>query len=195
MFLSDWYYALRCRLLYHPHRLHIHHPDLTGWSWRDRDTIMLCACFQLLVDYVELELPQFSRWCGEPKWYRWVKYLPFFSWYMDKQRDPEAGVQHLHWAMGPEVAPSSQADYAKEHLELYLWWTQERPARVSPWKNIPDRPGESIRELFNREHDPDGSKAVYFAALDKAQHFEELYELEDERQLVRLMKVRRGLWT
>lgn len=192
MLLTDWYYALRCRLLYHPHRLHIHHPDLTGWTWRDRDTIMLCACFQILVDYVELELPQFSRWCGEPKWYRWVKYLPFYSWYMDRKRNPGAGIEHLHWATSVDVAEQSR--YAQEHLELYHWWTVERPGRRDPWDDVPHRTG-SVRDLFNREDDPDGHKAEYFEALRKAGEIEESYHEEDERQLIRLMKVRRGLWT
>ena len=190
----DWYNALRCRIVYHPRHLYIRHPDIHGWQWQDRDSIMLCAVFQILVDFVELELPQHSRWCGEDvaRWYRWGRYIPFVSWYADARRDAVGGCKHLLWAMSLEDSPS-QAHHAGETLALYTWWTVERPARMNPWEQVADLHC-GIKELFNGE-DADGLKAKYFAELETAGAIEEKFHDEDEVQLIRLMKVRRGLWT
>lgn len=199
MFIKDWYNALRCRLVYHPHRLHIHHPELSGWGWRDRDLIILCANFQILMDFVELELPQFSRFCGmSERWEKVFEHIPFSRWFMDSHRNPQAGIDHLRWAMSLGEESVSHAHYASEQLALYLWWTQERPARIDPFDDVPECVG-SIRELlWNVENDtPEVAQAkeAYFASLRKAGEIEEAQEQEDEDQLIRLMKVRRGLWT
>jgi hypothetical protein len=196
--IRDWYSSIRCRLLYHPHRLHIHHPEVTGWSWRDKDTILLCANFQILVDFVELELPQFNRFCGlDTQKHDWLYYLPFFSWYIDKKRNPRAGIEHLEWAMGLEDC-TDQSFHATEQLDLYLWWTKVRPARVDPFDEVPEN-HLGIRDLFSEGTDLTDlqreQREAYMTAIRKAGEIEEQYEEEDTKQLIRLMKVRRGLWT
>jgi len=193
----DWYNALRCRMVYHPRHLYIRHPDIRGWQWHDRDHIMLCAVFQILVDFVEQELPQFNRFCGmDTEKHQWIYRLPFLSWYLDTKRNPQAGIEHLQWAMSlthDDGSSTSQAQYAAETLALYRWWTIERPARLDPWEQVSET-RIPIKDLFKGE-DGDGEKARYFEELRLAGAVEELYHDEDEAQLIRLMKVRRGLWT
>lgn len=194
MFITDWYHAIRCRVIYHPHRLHIHHPEITGWSWRDRDMILLCANFQILVDFVELELPHFSRWCGVGEaWETRLQKIPLLSWFLDTRRNPAAGIAHLEWAMGLDN-PVSQAEHAKEQLALYRWWTQERPNRPDPWEEVSNRPEGSLNALFDSTI-TSPEKEAYFESLHKAGAIEDAYHEEDTAQLIRLMKIRRGLWT
>lgn len=196
--LKDIYYSVCSRIIYHPHRLHIHHPELSGWQWRDRDLVMLCANFQILVDFVEKELPYMSRLCGEPsRWHRWMERLPVLSWYVDCCRFPQQGIEHLKWAISLGEESPSQAEYAKEQLDLYLWWTQVRPARIDPFDMVEDRPIGSIQELFadGKTVEAQQIKDAYFESLRKAGAIDDAYDVEDEAQLIRLMKVRTGLWT
>ncbi len=160
---------------------------------------MLCANFQILVDFVELELPHFSRVCGMgERLEKIVSRIPVLNWILDAYRNPQAGIDHLHWAISLGEESPSQAHHAAEQLALYLWWTQERPARRDPFDDVVDRPGPIRELLWNVENDtPEVAQAkdAYFASLRKAGEIEEAYEKEDEEQLIRLMKVRRGLWT
>jgi hypothetical protein len=67
---------------------------------------------------------------------------------------------------------NKQSHCAQEQKELYLWWKDIRPTRVDPFDNVIwDDPNKS---RFDAE--------------------EEQFE-EDTEMLIRLMKIRRSLWT
>ena len=205
MNIHDWYHALRYRIVHHPHKLHIRHPDLIKGRWYDKDYILLYANFQILTDFVELEIPLFSRWCGiGEKWELRLGKIPFVRWFLETRRNPAEGIAHLEWASKlddpeQEHPMPSQAHHAREHLALYRWWKEERPARPDPWESITERPEIPLNKLLN---DTDAltpeqrvQKEQYFEALRKADEIEESYMEEDTQQLIRLIKVRRGLWT
>ena len=127
--------------------------------------------------------------------YRWI---PFASWYIDQKRNPQEGIEYLEWSSkldGPqeEHPMPSQAHHAREHLALYLWWKNERPARIDPFDFF-DRPDLPVQELFNDQVKSE-QKTTYLNELRKAGEQEEAFEQEDQDQLIRLMTVRRGLWT
>lgn len=81
----------------------------------------------------------------------------------------EAGIAYIDWEISLGDESPSQAQSAKEIKELYLWWKHERPNRIDPWS-----------DEYNGD-DP--------LTLETEQY------QEDTAMLVRLINVRRDLWT
>ncbi len=92
-------------------------------GWRDKDSVLLHACFQLLEDFVEDELPRF----------------PHINWTVTENRMNISmkGIQFN----GEEQAPDDSRDIKKEILELYDWW--------QVWKQ--EMPGDKTNS-FNEDH-------------------------------------------
>lgn len=113
-------------------------------------------------------------------------------------RCPEAGVAHLEWAMALRLdedhgvgkkhkdygKPTRQAKSAAEILELYRWWesrpSRPDPAEVSGWRELV---GEKIST----------KKSV--AAYKRMEAIENKYKREDDKMIVRLVRIRDDLWT
>jgi hypothetical protein len=122
-------------------------------------------------------------------------------------RDPEAGLAHLVWEMtldNPELSEfdrcDSQAEYAREKLALYNWWKITRPARPDPmdtsgWSDCCNKRRDVGFHLFDNENESPELKAEVDIALKELRRIEEEYDTEDENMLIRLIKIRRGLWT
>ena len=153
-------------------------------QWYDCDTRLFEAGFQILVDYVEGEL----AWMqilneSKNKWYhRWLS-VP---------NARERGLKLLEWEIQLGDDSISQSKAAKEIRDLYLWYKDVRPNRIDPFSEVPDRPVvfDENGEMEQMEHDEEYSKLV-MEAFKK----EESQEEEDTEMLVRLMKIRRSMWT
>ena len=175
-------------------------------GWHDKDTTMLHANFQLLVDYVEIENAYMQLWCHSdlqrPNWF--VK--RFTDW-----RNADLGIKHLTWAASlteptiPEyVDGTPQAHAAKEALELYTWWKSIRPNRIEAdvvsgyseycKERITANPmdDDSIWSWGSRD---DSERAEVKTYLDKMTEIENQYDTDDEEMLIRLIKIRKSLWT
>lgn len=160
---------------------------LAPGSYHELDERMMHGLFNELREFVESELAHMQSWGENEK-----KYV------FKKGRCPEAGVDHLVWASGlkhdePFVGkkdplrgkPTPQAKAAAKMLELYRWWTEVRPNRPDPH----DASGWS-------EHwEKKGNDKAKNAAAKRLQEIEDEYDAEDERMLVRLIKIRKSLWT
>ena len=153
---------------------------LTPGQYYEVDTRLLHSAFELLVDFIEVEKAWMhvvfdsdgTEWdkYGYPRWYRYR----LLRW-TRKFRSPEAGLAHLAWEAtldAPDTPEESlcvsQAQAAREQRALYMWWKHERPNRADPYKDLPY---EQILEI------------------------EEKYAQEDEEMFIRLIKIRRSLWT
>jgi hypothetical protein len=170
-----------------------------------------------LVDFVEIE-SAWSHIAWGDKEAR-AKYDPPFyasGWFRWRTwRCPQAGIDHLDWAMTltnndwcepdhPDYGkPTGQAIRAKEIKELYTWWKEVYPNRPDPH----DASGWSeYCELKRKEHGETGlsfmkesknpeTRALGDAALKKTSEIEQAYDAEDTEMMIRLIKVRDGLWT
>jgi hypothetical protein len=96
--------------------------------------------------------------------------------------------------------PTSQAKNAQEILELYRWWKIERPKRPDPydasgWSAYCEMRREKGYDLFDMMDKTPEESEMSRAALDKSNEIEAAYEKEDEEMMIRLIKVRNGLWT
>lgn len=181
-------------------------------GYQDADTRILHGMFNLLVDFVEVE----KAWMhvvfdGDERSrrrYPWwsIGWLRFKS-----HRDPAAGIDHLRWETtldSPDRHESdrsvTQAETARELLVLYYWWKNIRPNRVDPmvasgWSAYCDERRSntdgSAWELLDFEDETAAEKARTQILLDENRRIEAEYDREDDEMLMRLIKIRKAMWT
>jgi hypothetical protein len=179
-------------------RVIIKHPDCPRGRYRDADTVLLYAMFQVLVDFVETECG--NHYFNQPhshfetfsqKVYRVIQDLPVFHYLLPPLRNARRGLHYLRWCMKLTDHPG-QAQFGCDVFELYRFWKHERPARVEPF----DGGEQFTEERRNMEpgHYLDFSPE-YSAFLKQAGEIEDKYIEEDTRMLTQLVKIRGGLWT
>jgi hypothetical protein len=208
-------YYVNNRFITHTHRLTAHPRDIKPGEWRDVGNRFLPCLFNELVDFVEVELAWWHlAWSPEER----PKYnMPWWAvgwWRVRTWRCPQAGLDNLEWqrqlrwkeeevgadfkGLG-ELTP--QAVKAQEILDLYTWWTttyrnRPDPYEASGWSAACEasRQANGGKLSWSTPKDP-----VLKKAQDKAhkllQKLEADYEKEDEAMMIRLIKVRHGLWT
>lgn len=156
--------------------------------FHELDERILHGLFNELVEFVEFDLAHANAW-GENKG----------RFKFKGGRSPEAGIDHLEWASAlkfgkeegfkkgdPEWGkPTPQAKAATVMLQLYRWWKEERPSRLEPM----DASG------WSSVCEGDASEKAKKVAFKRLQELEESYDREDEKMLVRLIKIRKSLWT
>ncbi len=212
--LYELKYYINNRWVTKTHALTAHPRDIPRGEWRDVGNRFLPCLFNELVDYVEVELAWWHVvWDEEARkkfkspwyatgWFRWR------TW-----RNPECGIANLEWQRKLihddeyckdekyYMKPTPQAVKAQEILDLYIWWTQvyrnrPDPYEASGWSAACEaqRLANGGKLSFSTSKDP-----VLKKQSDKAhkllQKIEAAYEKEDEEMMIRLIKVRHGLWT
>ena len=89
----------------------------------------------------------------------------------------------------------------KEIKLLYAWWKKERPARKSPLHNKRIKhpplkfervPGSDLQRMAESDK---RKFANYYRALKEHWKLEQKWEEEDQRNLHRLIDIRKSLWT
>lgn len=178
-------------------------------QWYEFDSRILNCLFDELVNFVEVEVAwNHTMWDEEAR----KKYnAPFWAHGFFRTRTwrcPQAGLDWFHWAAtltkkeylpeGDPKAdqPSAQAVYAKEVLELYDWWKNVHPKRpdpyvVSGWTAYCE---ECRTEGISLSSDKRDKKRIN-KMLNEMKKIEEAYDKEDTAMLVRLIKIRKHLWT
>jgi hypothetical protein len=217
--IYDIKYYVNNRWVTRTHSLTAHPKDIKPGQWCDVGNRFLPCLFNELVDFVEVELAWWQiAWADKADS---VKYNPPFwatGWFRWRTwRCPQAGLDNLDWQRSlrhdtdsgwaegdPNIGkPTPQAVKAQEVLDLYRWWKDVYPNRP----DAHDAGGWSeYCELKRKEHGETGlsfmkesanpeTRALGDAALMKTHEIEQAYEAEDEEMMIRLIKVRHGLWT
>lgn len=213
--LYELKYYINNRFVTRTHTLTAHKRDIPRGQWCDVGNRFLPCLFNELVDYVEIELAWWNvAWSDDKQdkyntpfwakgWFRWR------TW-----RCKQAGLDNLDWqralvmdeqyCMEPTDEdygkPTSQAVRAQEILDLYTWWTEVRPKRGDPhdlsgWTAICDARRDRNEGFFDVESRTEEEREATRKALDLCHEIESKYEQEDEDMLIRLIKIRQGLWT
>lgn len=190
--------------------------NLQRGKWHEFDTRLLNCLFDSFIDFIEVETANHTVWCETDK----EKYsVPFIHKYRflewgQKFRCPEAAMDFLKWEMtlthtdkdtNIEV-PTHQAIAAKEKMELYTWWKVTRPARLEPWVASGFRQfWDEMDAKYGRNSDwlGLGGKTIltkeeseqYDSLSELAEKYEQQYDDEDESYMIRLIKLRKHLWT
>jgi hypothetical protein len=208
-------YYINNRWVSRTHSLTAHPKDIKPGNWCDVGNRFLPCLFNELVDFVEVELAWWHiAWDDEARkqfaapwyargWFRWR------TW-----RNSECGLANLEWqrqlrwtedevgedfkGLG-ELTP--QAVKAQEILDLYTWWTQT-------YRNRPDAyEASGWTAACEAQREANGGKLGWHTPKDPVikkaqtkahkllQKIEADYEAEDEAMMIRLIKVRHGLWT
>ena len=178
-------------------------------QWWEFETRLLHCSFDTLVDFVEIEEAWHTvMWNDEDR----AKFnFPKGRWARRSWRSPEAGIAHLTWAsnlvvdegMGAKPGdvdygkPTGQAVDALETLTLYQWWKHIRPQRpeeheASGWTAYCDLKRD---DMFDDTNDTQALKELKDRAFNNLREIEEAYEQEDTAMLIRLVKLRKRLWT
>jgi len=214
--LYDIKYYINNRWVTRTHALTAHARDIKPGQWCDVGNRFLPCLFNELVDFVEVESAWIHiAWGSEEDRAKYE--APFWAtgwWRWRTWRCPQAGIDHLDWAMtltlgndmGVEEGdenygrPTGQAIRAKEIKELYTWWTTVYPARPDPhdasgWSEY----CEKVREhnggkLFGSKKTPELEK-MGDRALKLTTKIEAAYDKEDEQMMIRLIRARDSLWT
>lgn len=177
-------------------------------NYYDIDEIMMHGMFQLLVDFVEIEKAWMQViWSNdEDKKY----HVPWYckgKFKTKNWRCKEAGLEYLNWecTLGSPKLPeeeqcASQAQTAYEIIDLYKWWTEVRPNRLDPmdasgWSAYCNKRKEQGYSVLDTRHDTPEDEQENRKLLDLNRKIEEEQHKEDEEMLIRLIKIRRSLWT
>jgi len=168
------------------------------------EKLMLHVNFNMLKDFVEDELA-WSRylWTERDETATWCeKHMPFYYFFKPFRR-PDLGIKHLEWAStldDPNLPPHERCDHqavaAREMLILYKWWVEGRPSRKEEAIPEYDHQGMGIMGCLDDDFDQNAPDFIaHREAMDRNSNLEETWSNEDEEMLIRLMKVRRQMWT
>lgn len=214
---TDKLYEIKYRLVNrYSTKTHALTSNLKRGEWHEFEDRMLHCLFDELINFVEIEQAwHHIVWDQEArKKYRSPWYAS--GWFRTRTwRCPEAGVAYLNWASSltfdkdwvPEDdpkygLPTPQAETARETLVLYYWWKDVRPNRVDPydasnWSEICDRRRQKNPDswIFDLEDETEEERQEVRESLDITNKLETEYAQEDQDMLIRLIKIRQGLWT
>ncbi len=180
-------------------------------KWHEFEERVLYSLFDSFVEFIEIEEAwNHIIWMDEKDRgiYPTTKWYGIFGRKGKKWRCAKAGVDHLKWEMtlAEDGIPTQQATSALEKLTLYTWWKDVRPNRKDDWD-------ESGLNAFWAEMDAKyegngtwlglGSKSQLTA--EEQQRYRDLtalqesletrYAEEDDEMLLRLINMRKSLWT
>jgi len=215
-------YYINNRWVTRTHALTAHPRDLPPGQWRDVGNRFLPCLFNELVDFVEVE-QAWSHIAWGSKEDRAKYNPPFWAtgwWRWRTWRCPQAGIDHLDWAMTLTVGedfgvekdhkdfgkPTGQAERAREIKELYLWWTTVYPNRKDPmdlsgWSDLCEQrrikaEAEGKGGLWASLNDQNTTERKESTRILKlCQKIEKQQNDEDEAMMIRLIKARDSLWT
>lgn len=211
------YYCLN-RWVTKSHQLSASNKDLKPGEWCDVGYRFLPCLFNELVNFVEIELADDKlRWM-EPEERK--KYNPpFWSTGLLKTRtwrSRELGMEYLTWAsqltynsdwgVGEDHENygklTPQALNALEIIKLYTWWKDVYPARRDPGELSgidayheakAAENGGKLRLCHNEKTEEEREHVK--ALLNENARIETMYTDEDTEMMIRLIKIRDGLWT
>jgi hypothetical protein len=195
-------YYLRNRFIT---KTHVLKTGLEPGKWHEFENRVLHGLFTELVDFVEIEQAWHHVMWDEDarkkfgvKWYHHNQWTRWAEW-----RCPEAGLAYLQWCMNLDE-PEHQRDNARETMVLYTWWKEVYLTRKEEWEETGLRAFWDSME-FNHGDDWIGlgkktkmtrsEQAEYQRLTQAVTDLEEARFQEENDMMIRLIKLRRGLWT
>lgn len=183
-------------------KLHYLPTGLEPGRYYDLDTRLLNATFGALVDFVEIEKAHMQIVFSDEKkpWRYRIPLMRFASY-----RSREHGLKHLAWESGlddPNLLPHERSDHQAETSrivrDLYLWWKDERPNRPDPhatsgWFDLVENTG--FGTMLSTSKLTPAQRKVIDDSRKSSQEIERAYDQEDEDNLIKLIKIRKSLWT
>lgn len=173
-------YEIKC-LIFPYNKLKIQGLDR---HYHDRDEVMFHAMFQCLVDYVELEHP-FRSWIETDK-KRFTDINAMHSYIEDNFGESSLSLEQ-ELAYGASI--KRQYNNYIEQLNLYVWYKKIYSNRIDPFNLVGDFEADDIFD-FEIQKYPNA-----LITLQEASDMDTEFEAEEDKMLLRLLKIRRALWT
>jgi hypothetical protein len=205
----DKWYDLRC---YCSNRFktktHTLTSNLSVGQWHEFDDRILYCLFDEFINFVEIEVAwNYIVWNlqGTEDGVRF-KRPSFLARLFSCPRFPEAGMMYMDWASTltdaeflpeekkHEAKPTHQAIVAQEMKVLYAWW-KRRPLRPDPYEVSGWYDVVEYKKLFRKEPKSEEYVTKCNLSFKELERIEAEYAQEDGEMLVRLIKIRKGLWT
>jgi hypothetical protein len=165
--------------------------ELPANYW-DKDTILLYAVMQLVVDFVEIECSFMELDTPYTLRQRINFKLPWFLRSDEVYRNRELGLQHLKMLeetyQDMLVNPS---DAPKAIREVYLWWKDVRPLRQDP--GVESGFDEYMQQCKDSTIKEDKKHVTML--LKKSLRIEQRHEKQDTEMLNKVIKYRNFMWT
>jgi len=153
-------------------------------SYYDKDTILLHAVMQLVVDYVEIEL------APEPDT-RIGKLLSKLPWFIRPTfRSPALGLKNLEQIIDEKV-DLTWLEFHKKLKEVYIWWTQIYPNRKSVEEVYGYNSYIKNHKKYSKLYRAKKEKHLF----DKMIKLEVQYLTEETDMLKSVIEYREYLWT
>lgn len=190
---------------------HLLRTGLAPGKYYETDERILHGCFNTLKEFVEQDKAYLNFWCNY-KSHKWWQSRAPFSWFYTVPKSQ--GIEYLQWEstlkhnadcfLDPNEpvigTPTPQALAAQEILDLYIWWTQTRPLRdqnsacVNYHNFCEEMHAKYQDSWFMDLPNPQESQKLR-QLMDDYNTEEHRQHQEDEDMLIKLMRVRRSLWT
>lgn len=200
--LHSAHYYFRNRFVDKTHYLRT---DLEPGKWHEFETCMLHGCFTEMVDFIEVEMAwHHVCWASEEE--RQKYHVPFWRRHrllrFKRWRNPQAGIDHLKWEMTLEE-PTHQRERAFELMFLYTWWKKranrkdewEETGLRAFWDSMDTKYGDEWLGLGKKSLMTSAERQEYDRLSDAVRKMEEDRHQEDDDMLIRLVKLRRTMWT
>ena len=185
-------------------KYHIVKTELTP-GYYEIETLMLHSNFNMLKDYVEIQLASIQYLFSEDReknnWKE--KFIPFYNFF--RKYDQSYGIKALEFKMSladpslpPHARDDNEAAFGKEVYELYNWWVNVRPNRHLQKIPLPEYSDQNLgsMSIFHPAFDRNADDYVAFKdAYDTNGNMQNFWDTEDDIMLERLIKIRRRLWT
>lgn len=156
------------------HAHHVVHTDLKP-GWHDVDIVMLHANFALLSRFVEQEVGGIEKLEG------WTKQC--------SESDPDGLPDGL------QIAKEEQIHAQTEAAALYRWWKFTRPAKEAEKARLLSEGAGTSDSLEGPDTVQPPTSNQMERCCDAYKRLEDKMDMEEQEMLLRLMKIRRSLWT
>lgn len=161
-------------------------------NYWDKDTLLLHAVMQLVVDFVEVECAFMEHDRPFTLKQKLILKLPWFFRTDEVFRSREDGLKHLDMLESfYDDALKDPSEAPKVIKEVYLWWKDVRPLRQDPG----DESGFNAYMQSAENTNTQKSDAKMRQLLKKAVKIEQAHFDEDTRMLKKIIEVRAFLWT
>jgi hypothetical protein len=213
----DYIDKIRCYIINIIDGSHLLRSNLAKGKYHEFSERVLYSLFDSYIDFIETEEAHMQFIADKKEaskkykmpWWNNYRILRWFG----RWRCAEAGIDYLKWEMTLDqpdptdpywVASPYQAQSAREKMTLYTWWKHIRPRRGDSWEvsglqsfwyKMDEKYGGNWLGLGAHSKMSATEERTYRKLQKKKNDLEESWNNEDEEMMIRLIKIRRDLWT
>jgi len=163
----------------------------SNWRWWISEPIYNFKC-KYIVKYhhIKIDVDRFMKYHKASfRNYHWIDSdgLILYGMFQILVDFMEEEADIVDWSADPD----HQRVY-NELRKLYKWWTEDRPNRDDSY---PDSEDFGVEDIFGDNASKQPGYKAWRDACDEKEKIDREYDLEDTEMLIRLITIRRYMWT